>query len=102
MLAFSLVESSCHEGKYFIAFDSEKCNKVKIGVKGGSFAVVGARLFGFGYKDYLKMWRDVYGAELFGRGTRYVSALWSKKDWNKGIELVKELNKRLNYVLKEG
>ena len=51
MLAFSLVESSCHEGKYFIAFDSEKCDKVKIGVKGGSFAVVGARLFGFGYKE---------------------------------------------------
>ena len=23
MLAFSLVESSCHEGKYFIAFDKE-------------------------------------------------------------------------------
>ena len=102
MLAFSLVESPCHEGKYYIAFDSEKCDKVKIGVKGGSYAVFASRLFGFGYKDYLKMCRDVYGAELFGKGTRYVIALWSKKDWNKGIELVKELNKRLNYVLKEG
>ena len=96
-LAFSIEQSPCHEGKYYIDFDCEKCDKVKIGVKGGSYAVFASRLFGLTYKDYLKMCRDIYGAELFGKGTRYVIALWSNRE--QGLKLVKELNKRLNYIV---
>ena len=99
MLAFSLEQSPCFEDKFFIAFDCEKCDKVKMGVHGGSYIVFASRLFGLTYKDYLKMCRDIYGAELFGRNTRYVVAFWNKKNRERGIQLVKELNRRLNYII---
>ena len=65
----------------------------------GSFNIIGARLFNLSYANYLRMCRDIYGAELYGKNTIYVVPYFKEKS-GKTKELLEELNNRANEVLK--
>ena len=64
----------------------------------GSYNVYQARIFGLTYASYLKMARDIYGAEIKGRGHRYPSIYFKEKD--KATKLAKILDERLIALLK--
>ena len=61
----------------------------------GSYNVLKARLFGLSYASFLRMARDVYGAQLRGREGYSIEYFTSKE---KAISFCKELNCRLNQV----
>lgn len=65
----------------------------------GSFNVICARLFGLSYAQYLRMCRDLFQAEIIGKGTMYPVAYF-KRDENLS-RLIKTLNSMANTVLWE-
>ena len=65
----------------------------------GSFNVIGARLMGLTYAQYLRMCRDVYGAEIIGKNSKYPVAYFKLSQGL--IDLIEELNARANLVLWE-
>ena len=89
-------ESATQPGKYMIRADLEKfyLHSTK-----GSYNIIGARLMGLTYAEYLRMCRDVYGAEIIGKGSTYPYPVFKL---SKGLEdLIKQLNARANLVLWE-
>jgi hypothetical protein len=65
----------------------------------GSFNVIGARLMGLTYAQYLRMCRDIYGAEIIGKGSLYPYPVFKL---SQGLaDLIEELNARANLVLWE-
>ena len=62
----------------------------------GSYNVFNARIMGLTYASYLRMARDLYGAELRGKGHKYPSAYFKNKV--DGEKLAKVLDKRLTYL----
>ena len=89
-------ESATHPGKYMIRADLDK---FYLESTEGSFNVIGARLMGLTYAQYLRMCRDVYGAEIIGKGSLYPVAYFK---FSKGLnDLIEELNARANFVLWE-
>ena len=65
----------------------------------GSFNVIGARLMGLTYANYLRMCRDKYGAEIIGKNSTYPVAYFKL---SQGVlDLIEELNARANLVLWE-
>ena len=63
----------------------------------GSFALLAARLLNLSYANYLRLCRDVYGATLAGKGTKYPVALF--KDGAPAAELIQLLNQKLNEIV---
>lgn len=62
----------------------------------GSYNVLGARVVGVSYAQYLRMCRDLFNAHLMGKGSKYVYPIFeTKQDCQK---LVDFLNKRLNQI----
>ena len=89
-------ESASHPGKYMIRVDTEKFH---LNHTEGSFNVIQARLFGLTYANYLRMCRDVYGAEIVGKNSGYPYAIFK---FSNGLEdLIEQLNARANLVLWE-
>jgi hypothetical protein len=89
-------ESASHPGKYMIRVDAEK---FFLNYTEGSFNVIQARLFGLTYANYLRMCRDIYGAEIVGKNSGYPYAIFK---FSKGLEdLIEQLNARANLVLWE-
>lgn len=89
-------ESASHPGKHMIRVDAEKFH---LNYTEGSFNVIQARLFGLTYANYLRMCRDVYGAEIVGKNSGYPYAIFK---FSKGLEdLIEQLNARANLVLWE-
>jgi hypothetical protein len=89
-------ESDTQPGKYMIRVDLEKFYLYSTE---GSYNIVGARLFGLTYAEYLRMCRDVYGAEIIGKGSTYPYPVFKL---SKGLEdLIDQLNARANLVLWE-
>ena len=89
-------ESASHPGKYMIRVDTEKFH---LNHTEGSFNVIQARLFGLTYANYLRMCRDIYGAEIVGKNSGYPYATFK---FSKGLEdLIEQLNARANLVLWE-
>lgn len=67
------------------------------GTTRGSYAVLGARVMGLTYADYLRMCRDVFGATLIGKNGCYSGAVFEK---NKASDaLIKMLNARAKYIM---
>lgn len=65
--------------------------------EGGSGAVLLARISGLSYPDYLRMCRDIGGAELVGKGTLYPVAYFR---FTEGLyAITKWLNKRAEYLV---
>ena len=89
-------ESASYPGKYMIRADLEKFH---LNYTEGSYNVIGARLMGLTYADYLRMCRDIYGAEIIGKDSIYPVAYFK---FSKGLEdLIDQLNARANLVLWE-
>ena len=89
-------ESPYHPGKYRIAINHDlfHCESTT-----GSFNILPARLYGLIYSDYLRMCRDIYGAEIIGKGSNYPYPIFKL---SKGLEdLIEQLNSRANLVLWE-
>ena len=89
-------ESACYPGKYMVRADLEKFH---LNYTEGSYNIIGARLMGLTYADYLRMCRDIYGAEIVGKGNNYPYPIFKL---SKGLEdLIEQLNARANLVLWE-
>lgn len=89
-------ESPSNPGKYMIRADLDNFH---LESTEGSYNVIGARLMGLTYANFLRMCRDVYGAEIIGKGSMYPVAYFKL---SKGLEdLIDQLNARANLVLWE-
>ena len=87
-------ESAVHSGKYTIR---PIHNNFHLEYTEGSFNLIGSRLMGLTYAQYLRMCRDCYNAEIIGKKCQYPVAYFkSAKD---AAPLVKELNERANKIL---
>lgn len=93
---FERAECPSYPGKYVIRpihdnFHLDSTN--------GSFNVICARLFGITYANYLRMCRDMFGAEIIGKNSLYPIAVFGFTE--KLQELLEQLNARANFVLWE-
>jgi hypothetical protein len=89
-------ESASHPGKYLIRANLDEFYLYSTT---GSFHVIGARLMGLTYAEYLRMCRDCFGAEIVGKNSHYPYPIFKLSD--KLEELIKNLNARANLVLWE-
>lgn len=85
---FELVESPYNTGKCIIKPKYENLGIERIGK--GSYVILPARLCELSFPEYLRMCRDIYGAEIVGKGQLYPTAYFNKD--SKAKELVKYLN----------
>lgn len=93
---FERSESASQPGKYIVRPIYEN---FYLDSTSGSFNVIGARLMGITYAQYLRMCRDIYGAEIIGKDSKYPFPVFKL---SKGLEdLINELNARANLVLWE-
>lgn len=89
-------ESASFPGKYVIRANHDVFH---LNSTEGSFGIIGARLMGLTYADYLRMCRDIYGAEIIGKNSNYPVAYFR---FSKELEdLINQLNARANLVLWE-
>ena len=89
-------ESASYPGKYMIRVDLDKFH---LDCTEGSYNVIGARLIGLTYAQYLRMCRDCFGAEIIGKGSLYPVPYFKL---SKGLnDLIDQLNARANLVLWE-
>ena len=89
-------ESASYPGKYVIRADHEKFH---LDYTDGSFNIIGARLMGLTYPNYLRMCRDCFGAEIVGKGSMYPVAYFKLSQGL--LDLIENLNARANLVLWE-
>ena len=88
MKKFQLVESPYNQGKYVIKINPEALGIERIGK--GSYNVLPARICNLSFPQYLKMCRDVYGAEIIGKEQLYPTAYFNND--SKSKKLVDLLN----------
>ena len=89
-------ESASHPGKYMIRVDLEK---FYLNYTEGSYNIIGARLMGLTYANYLRMCRDIYGAEIIGKDSNYPYPVFKLSQ--ELMDLIEQLNARANLVLWE-
>lgn len=65
----------------------------------GSYNVLVARLLNLTYAQYLRYARDILGAELIGKKTKYVTPYFDRNE--KTLALVNLLNARMEYLMNE-
>ena len=94
---FYLDESPLYQNKYVLRIHAEEL-PFPNGTN-GSYNVLAARLLNLSYPDYLRYTRDRLGAELIGRGNKYVIPYFDAK--NDVKMLIKVLNKRLEIIMFE-
>lgn len=94
MVYFLFDESPMQVGKYLI-----RPNYPLLPLKGtkGSYGILEARIMNLPYADYLRMCRDLYGAEVIGKNHMYPVAFFQDK--KKAQSLIDELNKRAKILL---
>ena len=93
---FFIEELPSDTHKFIIGLNHEN---LKLKSTNGSFNVICARLMNLTYANYLRMCRDVLGAEIRGKNQKYPIAVF-RKDKNL-YQLVKLLNARANLALYE-
>lgn len=94
---FFLDDSPLYKSKYVIRFNVD-LTYFPHGTT-GSYNVFQARLLNLSYAEYLRYCRDKLGAELLGKGNRYLVPYFNKTP---EVELlVKLLNVRMNYIVNE-
>ena len=93
---------------YFVAEQAMSNNKymIKVNVPNlpieyckGSLNLLAARVMNLSYPSYLRMCRDLYGAEIYGKNHIYCVAYFNT--YEDTVPLVNELNSRVDYILKE-
>lgn len=93
---------------YFIAEESPYTNKyiirpnfpiLPLTSTKGSFNILAARIMNLSYASYLRMCRDLYGAEIIGKNHRYCVAYFESQ--RAAQPLIDELNKRTKILMKE-
>lgn len=94
---FFLEESPFYRDKYIIKLNHENF-LFPTGTE-GSFNVIVARVLNLSYASYLRYARDRLGAELIGKGTRYVIPYFLKDRNSKA--LIDLLNSRMRYIMNE-
>lgn len=65
----------------------------------GSYNVLIARILNLSYANFLRYARDRLGADLIGKGEKYIVPYFDNTDAVK--QLVKLLNKRMEYIISE-
>ena len=65
----------------------------------GSYNILAARIMSLSYADFLRMCRDLYGAEIIGKGRGYPVAYFNNS--KSAQSLIDELNRRTKILLKE-
>lgn len=70
-----LEESATYPGRYTLSLNYAGLHLFRTE---GSFNIIGARLVGMSYPSYLRYCRDVCGAELVGKGHKYVVPYFAK------------------------
>lgn len=93
MKYYDIEESPYNLSKYFLR---PKYEKLRLHGTTGSYNILPARLLNLSYAEYLRMCRDVYGAELIGKGTIYVVPYYDSKE--KAREIAKMLDKRIDEI----
>lgn len=89
-------ESATQPGKYMIRANLDKFYLLSTE---GSYNIIGARLMGLTYAQYLRMCRDEFGAEIIGKGSSYPYPVFKL---SQGLQdLIDQLNVRANLVLWE-
>lgn len=63
----------------------------------GSYNLLASRLMNLSYADFLRMCRDLYGAEIVGKNSMYPIAYFPNSKI--GQPLIDELNKRVKILL---
>jgi len=91
---FKYEESAYNPNKYIIkpVFENLPLESTE-----GSFGVLAARVMGLSYAQYLRMCRDICGAEIIGKKSYYPVAFFKKDKLL--FMLVKVLNARMNSIL---
>ena len=89
------VESPLNKFKKILQFDF---NELPLKHTKGSYAVLGARLMGLSWPDYLRMCRDVFGAEIIGKHTMYPVIYFTEDRLTHEFEGL--LEKRIEIMLK--
>lgn len=94
---FYIDESPIYSGKYLIRLNHDEM-VFPTGTR-GSFNVFISRVVNLTYPEFLRYVRDVLGAELVGKGHKYVIPYFERS--NELTMFVKLLNKRMEYIMKE-
>lgn len=94
---FFLEESPFYKDKYIIKLNHEKF-LFPTGTE-GSFNVIISRVLNLSYASYLRYARDRLGAELIGKGTRYVIPYFLRDEKSKAF--IDLLNSRMKYIMHE-
>lgn len=93
---------------YFIAEESPYTNKyiirpnfpnLPLTSTNGSYNILMARIMNLSYAAYLRMCRDLYGAEIIGKGHKYCVAYFN--EYSDVKPLLEELNKRTKILMRE-
>lgn len=93
-ICFSLEESATHPGKYVLV---PNWDVLRMAQTEGSGAVIGARLMGLTFAQYLRFCRDICHAEIVGKGRLYPKVYFDKNE--ETVSFVKLLNGRATLVL---
>lgn len=86
---FTFEESPYNKGIYMIA---PKHDLLSLKSTSGSYNIICARLMNLSYAQYLRMCRDILGAEIRGKGSLYPVAFFEKN--NTTHQFLKILNLR--------
>ena len=92
---FFIEESPYKPGKYTIRMDFDKFPNISTS---GSYNVLPARLMGISYPDYCRACRDLFGAEIIGKGEMYPVVYFKRT--SEVQMLVNILNKRMELIMK--
>lgn len=88
------IKEKTADGRYIIKVNFDK---YPLQISGGSFSVIGARVMGLSYPSYLRMCRDIFGAEIEGKNSLYPVAYFK---YGEGLHaLIKHLNARMESLL---
>ncbi len=94
MVYFIFDESPIQTGKYLIR---PNYPLLPLTYTEGSYNILPARIMNLSYAAYLRMCRDLYGAEIIGKDKFYPIAYF--QDRKNGQLLIDELNKRTKILL---
>lgn len=93
---FTLEESPYRPGRYTIRINFDKLPHM---TTTGSYNILFARLMNLSYAQYLRMCRDLLGAEITGKNSLYPVAYFTKTIHV--VSFVRLLNSRMNLIMWE-
>lgn len=97
MIKYFLIEESPYrDKKYKIKINFDVFPNIKI-KESGSYNIFPARLMGLSYPNYLRICRDVFKAEIIGKGNKYPIPYFI---YNEELQnLIKLLNKKMELIM---